>query len=374
MGGGALLKYLALSLVLALSSGAVSQTAPFPDRPPSDRPLVIAHRGASGERPEHTLASYERAIDQGADYVEPDLVPTSDGVLVARHENELSGTTDIADRPEFAARRTTRLIDGREVTGWFTEDFTLAELRSLRARERLPDLRTANTRFDGLYPIPTFAEILQLVAAKEVESGRRIGIYPEIKHPTYFAGIGHDLAALLLAQLRAAGREGADSLIFIQSFDLAPLCDLRGQTGTPLIFLAATDGGPTDRPGTTYAELLAEPDLATIAACADGIGVDLRLVLGAEGAPTGLVEDAHRAGLQVHGWTLRKENAFLPPAFRLGDDPAAAGDMRRLYGALMALGLDGVFTDDPVLLTGFMPANGEYQLLEGGHPSLPGVR
>ena len=153
-------------------------------------PLIIAHRGASGERPEHTLASYERAIDQGADYIEPDLVLTRDGVLVARHENEIGGTTDVADHPEFADRKTTKTIDGIAMTGWFTEDFTLAELRTLRARERLPDLRPANVRFNDLYLIPTFEEILKLVRAKEAEQHRRIGLYPETKHPSYFAGIG----------------------------------------------------------------------------------------------------------------------------------------------------------------------------------------
>ena len=193
--------------------------------------LVIAHRGASGERPEHTLAAYERAIDLGADYIEPDLVPTKDGVLVARHENELSGTTDIATRPEFAARQATRSIDGKEVTGWFTEDFTLAELRRLRARERLPRLRPGNTAFDGLFQIPTLAEIIALVRAKEAESGRRIGIYPELKHPAYFATLGHDLARLVVAQLHAAGYRGVydfadpDSSVFITA---------TGQSGHPL--------------------------------------------------------------------------------------------------------------------------------------------
>ena len=148
--------------------------------------LIIAHRGASGDRPEHTLAAYELAIDQGADYIEPDLVPTADGVLVARHENEISGTTDVADHPEFAGRRTTKLIDGEEVTGWFTEDFTLAELRTLRARERLPEIRPQNTAYDGLYQVPTLAEIITLVRAKEAETGRTIGLYPEIKHPDLF--------------------------------------------------------------------------------------------------------------------------------------------------------------------------------------------
>eukprot|EP01031_Cornospumella_fuschlensis_P049354 gene49354-60413_t len=184
--------------------------------PSAHAQILIGHRGASGERPEHTLASYERAIDAGADFIEPDLVPTKDGVLVARHENEISGTTDVADHPEFASRRRTHVIDGETMTGWFTEDFTLAELRTLRAKERLPKLRPANTRFDGLYQVPTFAEVLGLVKAKEAETGRRIGIYPEIKHPSWFSAQGIDTASMLLTMLDAAGYREASDPVFIQ--------------------------------------------------------------------------------------------------------------------------------------------------------------
>ena len=309
--------------------------------------LVIAHRGASGERPEHTLGSYERAIDQGADYIEPDLVATSDGVLVARHENEIAGTTDIADHLEFADRRTTKTIDGQQVTGWFTEDFTLAELRTLRARERLPELRPANTRFDELWQVPTLAEIIALVRAKESETGRRIGIYPEIKHPAYFASIGHDLATLLVGQLHAAGYRDAGDPVFIQSFEPGPLKRLDVITDLPLIQLIAAQGGPADRPGLTYAQMLTPEGLREIASHADGIGADLSLLIDAEGAPTGLVEAAHEAGLQVHGWTLRKENAFLPPYARNGADPATAGRIELIWQALQRADLDGIFTDDP---------------------------
>ena len=309
--------------------------------------LIIAHRGASGERPEHTLGSYERAIDQGADYIEPDLVATSDGVLVARHENEIAGTTDIADHLEFADRRTTKTIDGQQVTGWFTEDFTLAELRNLRARERLPELRPANTRFDELWQVPTLAEIIALVRAKESETGRRIGIYPEIKHPAYFTSIGHDLATLLVEQLHAAGYRDAGDPVFIQSFEPGPLKRLDVITDLPLIQLIAAQGGPADRPGLTYAQMLTPEGLREIASHADGIGADLSLLIDAEGAPTGLVEAAHEAGLQVHGWTLRKENAFLPPYARNGDDPATAGRIELIWQALQRADLDGIFTDDP---------------------------
>jgi len=318
--------------------------------------IVIAHRGASGERPEHTLASYERAIDQGADYIEPDLVPTKDGVLVARHENEISGTTDIAGHPEFAARRATRTIDGQEVTGWFTEDFTLAELRTLRARERLPELRRANSRFDSLYQVSTLAEIIALVRAKEAETGRRIGLYPEIKHPGYFAGIGLALEPLLVEALHEAGYRDAREPVFIQSFEPGPLIALKEMTGLRLIQLVAAHGGPADRPGTTYAQMLTPEGLRAIARHADGTGAELTLLIDGEGKPTGLVDRAHKAGLAVHGWTLRKENAFLPAYARNGDEPAAIGQFGSVWRALERAGVDGVFTDDP----GLVPPPGKH--------------
>lgn len=314
--------------------------------------IVIAHRGASGERPEHTLAAYERAIDQGADYIEPDLVPTKDGVLVARHENEISGTTDVASRPEFVARKTTKMIDGERVTGWFTEDFTLAELRTLRARERLPDLRRANTRFDGLYAVPTFAEVIALVRAKEAESGRRIGLYPEIKHPAYFAALGQDLPVLLVAELERAGLNRADALVFIQCFEAGPLERLDAMTPLPLVQLVAAAGGPADRPGLTYAAMLSEAGLKRLAAHVDAIGAELPLLVSPEGQPTGLIARAHSAGLKVHGWTLRRENRFLPPPLRNGTDPGAAGQIARAWEMLRAAGIDGVFTDNPGDLRG----------------------
>ena len=314
---------------------------------PASAQLVIAHRGASGERPEHTLAAYERAIDQRADFIEPDLVVTRDGVLVARHENEISGTTDVADRPEFAARRTTKTIDGEAVTGWFVEDFALAELRTLRARERLPQLRPAGARFDGLYAVPTLAEVIALVRAKEAETGRRIGLYPELKHPAFLMQQGHDVVALLVKQLHTAGyRSGAEPL-FIQCFEVAPLVRLAGLTELRLVQLVAAEGGPADRPEQTYAAMLQSADLPRIAEYADGIGAETSLILAPDGAPTGLVDAAHRAGLDVHAWTLRRENAFLPPALRRGDNPAATGDYAALWRLLAAAGVDAVFTDNP---------------------------
>lgn len=334
------MKWLAALALLALSVPATAQ---------EDRMLIIAHRGASGERPEHTLAAYDRAIDQGADYIEPDLVPTRDGVLVARHENEISGTTDVAERPEFAARAATRTIDGEEVTGWFTEDFTLAELRTLRARERLPDIRPANTAFDGLWQVPTLAEIIALVQAREAELGRTIGLYPEIKHPAYFSSIGHDLAAMLVQQLHAAGYRDADDPVFIQSFEVTPLQRLDTMTDLRLVQLVSAQAGPADLPDMTYAGMLTPQGLAGIAAYADGIGAELALLVDEQGSGTGLVDAAHAAGLVVHGWTLRKENAFMPSRHRSSDVRLhLVGCFPYYWVEIAATGIDGVFTDDPV--------------------------
>jgi glycerophosphoryl diester phosphodiesterase len=309
-------------------------------------PILIAHRGASGERPEHTLASYERAIDQGADFIEPDLVLTKDGVLVARHENEIGGTTDVADHPEFADRKTTKQIDGIDMVGWFTEDFTLAELRTLRARERLPDLRPANKRFNDLYLIPTFEEILKLVRAKEAETGRRIGLYPETKHPSYFAKIGLPHQAAMLVMLAKYGYENADDPVFIQSFEVGNLKALRTATRLRLIQLVDAEGGPADLPGVTYADMLMVQGLSDIATYADGVGPSAALIIAPEG-PTALVGRAHDAGLQVHVWTLRMENSFLPTQFQRPDDPQGRGDFASYVQAIAATGVDGIFSDFP---------------------------
>ncbi len=339
-------------MILGLIASAMTMAHPAGAAPPAVRPIVIAHRGASGERPEHTLAAYDRAIDQGADYIEPDLVLTRDGVLVARHENEISGTTDVADRPEFASRRTTKTIDGIETSGWFTEDFTLAELRTLRARERVPRLRPANAAYDGLYAIPTFDEIIRLVRAREAETGRTIGIYPETKHPSYFAGIGLSHEGPLLASLSAAGYDGPDDAVFIQSFEIGNLVRLNERTDVRLIQLISDSGGPPDMPGTSYASLLTAEGLRRIATYADGIGpakdlVIARTVDGSIGASTGLVARAHGVGLAVHPWTFRGENYFLPTNLRSGADPRDAGDLAAEVSAFVGEGVDGLFTDHP---------------------------
>ncbi len=319
-------------------------------------PVVIGHRGACGYRPEHTLASYELAARLGADFLEPDLVSTRDHVLVARHENDITGTTDIADHPEFADRRTTRTIDGVDADGWFTEDFRLAELRTLRARERLPHLRRRNTIYDDRFPIPTFDEVLALRARLSAELGRQIGVYPETKHPSHFRSIGLELEAPLVAALDRAGLSDAASPVFIQSFEWGSLARLRADFGvaTGLIFLTGPSGSPVDLaaagdPG-SYAGPTSTDGLAAVAATADGIGPDKDQVIprdasGNLGEPTALVDDAHAAGLLVHPYTFRAENRYLPAGLRSGADPAGYGRMLTELAAFLAAGIDGFFTD-----------------------------
>jgi glycerophosphoryl diester phosphodiesterase len=289
--------------------------------------LIIGHRGASGHRPEHTIESYTLAIAMGADYIEPDLVSTKDGVLIARHENEIGSTTDVADK--FPGRKTVKTIDGQSITGWFTEDFTLAEIRTLRAKERLP---FRSHERDGLYPVPTFDEVLALAAAKSRETGRTIGVYPETKHPSYFRSIGLPLEPPLLATLETHGLRDRTAPVFIQSFEPANLKLLRPQTTLRLVLLleATADVSPAR--------------LADIRTFADGIGPNTRLIVpaNADGTlrePTTLVTDAHQAGLLVHVWTLRSEPAFLSPSY--------GGDPLKEYRQFAALGVDGIFGDFP---------------------------
>jgi len=328
--------------------------------------LVIAHRGASGLRPEHTLAAYRLAAGQGADYIEPDLVLTRDAVLVARHENEIGGTTDVADRPEFAGRRRSQVIDGEQVSGWFTEDFTLAELRRLRARERLPGLRPGSSAYDGQFTIPTFTEVLDLAEAIDRErasaaraAGRpappRLGVYPETKHPMHFQLLGLDFQPPLLAELSRRGRLGADGRIFVQSFEVGNLQRLRAAApDLPLVQLMAAAGAPADQvaagTGLDYRALSAPAGLAGVAGYANAIGVAKEMLIprdagGRLGRPTALVEEAHAAGMLVHAWTFRAENDFLPAECRRGQDPAGIGDLGCELRRFLALGIDGFFTD-----------------------------
>lgn len=337
-----------LFLVSALASlPATGQAAPVKKEPPPV-PILIAHRGASGERPEHTLAGYGLAIDEGADFIEPDLVPTRDDVLVARHENEIGGTTDVAAHPEFASRRTTKTIDGRAITGWFTEDFTLAELKTLRARERLPELRPGNATFDGRFEIPTLAEVIALAKRRSVETGRTIGIYPETKHPTYFAGVGHPTDARLVAELKAAGWDSAAAPVFIQSFEVRNLQRLHTMTRIRLIQLMDGQGGPADGAAPSYTAMASPAGLKAVAAYAWGIGPN-KAMLWAGDRPSPLVADAHAAGLGVHPWTYRAENMFLPTRFRNDDAPGDHGNVAAEIRSALDQKIDGFFTDFPAI-------------------------
>jgi glycerophosphoryl diester phosphodiesterase len=313
----------------------------------ADKVIVIAHRGASGERPEHTLLSYQRAIEQGADFIEPDLVPTKDGVLVARHENNIADTTDVADHPEFAARRTTKTIDGEKLTGWFTEDFTLAELKTLRAKERLPKLRPGNTKYDGQAAIPTLDDVIALAKRASKETGRTIGIYPETKHPTYFASIGLPLEQRLVDKLKAAGWDRADAPVFIQSFEVDNLKKLKTMTQVRLIQLMAGSGGPADGAQPSYKAMATPAGLKAVAAYAYGIGPERTMIQPASGPATTLVADAHAAGLRLHPWTFRAENFFLLPDYRSGANPMDHGRLKDEILYFIGLGVDGFFTDFP---------------------------
>jgi glycerophosphoryl diester phosphodiesterase len=289
--------------------------------------LVIAHRGASGERPEHTIESYRLAIEEGADYIEPDLVMTRDGVLIARHENEIGGTTDVAQHPEFAARRRTQIIDDETMTGWFTEDFTIAEIKTLRARERLPELRPQNCAFDGRCMVPTFDEIMQLATDANRRRGGspRIGVYPETKHPAHFTGIGLPMERAVLETLQRHDYAAEGSPVFIQSFDPRNLRRLRGMTSLPLVQLLEHELG----------------DLGEIAKYADGIGI-AKALASVEG-----IRAAHAVDLKVHVWTFRAENEFLPDDLKSGGSPAGHGDLDAEIQRFLNRGIDGFFIDFP---------------------------
>lgn len=315
----------------------------------SSKPIVIAHRGASGERPEHTLAAYELAVEQGADFIEPDLVMTKDGQLVARHENNISDTTDVSSRAEFKDRKTSKVIDGTKHSGWFTEDFTLAELKTLRAKERLPLLRRGNTKYDGRFEVPTLREVIALAKSASVKTGRTIGIYPETKHSSYFASIGLPMEAKLVAELKAAGWDHADAPVFIQSFEVNNLKALKQLTRVKLIQLLDADGGPADNAQPNYAAMITPEGLKAIATYATGIGPAKALVVKADGTVTPLVADAHAAGLKVHPWTFRAENFFLPSGLRAGINPAGHGRLGEEISRHLAAGVDGFFTDFPYL-------------------------
>jgi len=339
--------------------GAAPATADRPAGPGVSRGddfTVVGHRGASGYRPEHTLASYELAARLGADFIEPDLVTTKDGVLVARHEPEIGGTTDVAEHPEFAARKTTKDLDGVAVTGWFTEDFTLAELRTLRAVERIPDVRQRNTLYDGRYPVPTFQEVIDLSKRLSRELGRQVGVYPETKHPTYFQRQGLALEPKVVEALNRNGLNRRGAKVFVQSFEVSNLRWLESRLDVPLVQLTSASGAPYDFVAAgdprTYADLVTPAGLRWVARYADGLGPEKNQVIprdsaGFLGEPTSLVTDAHRAGLKVHPYTFRAENQFLPADFRSSAVPAEYGDLFAEIAAFRATGIDGLFTDNP---------------------------
>lgn len=378
--------WLPFALALALSPVNPSGSTPAGDAPAP--PLVIAHRGDSAHLPEHTLAAYRRAIEEGADYIEPDLVATRDGVLVARHENGIGDTTDVAAHPAFADRRTLRTVDGRELEDWFVEDFSFEELRSLRARERLPELR--GSADDGQHPVPSLEEIIELVASESAARGRVIGLIPEIKHPSHFQALGLAMEERLLDAL-AAHPYTRSAPVVIQSFEVGNLRTLRARLDADggrgnirlLQLLGAPDQPPADLAaagGPTYRQMLTPDGLRGIAEYADILGPHTGYVIhtaadGSLGEPTPLVAAAHAAGLQVMPWTFRPENHFLPPALRQGEDPRSRSEDGAVahIRAFLATGIDGFFTDDVrigrLAVDGHAPA-----LTPGAGSSSPGRR
>lgn len=314
-------------------------TAATANSTPDDSCLVIAHRGASGYLPEHTLPAYRLGIRLGADYIEPDLVMTRDGVLVARHERNLGTSTNVSALPRFAGKRVRRTIPGpdgpQETDDWFIEDFSLAELRALRARETRPEVRPDNTAFDDLFPVPTLTEIIALLAAERSRTGKAIGLYPELKEPAFFRSRNLDPEGTLLAALRTAGLDTAGAPVFLQSFEADSLQRLRPRTKLPLVMLV--EGAPAGEPS------LPLPDFAAIASYADVIGAPKSLIMDTPGFMSG----ARAAGLAVHGWTFRVENAYLAVPFRRGEERTAPGDLAGEIEAALDAGMTGFFTDQP---------------------------
>ncbi|WP_327366337.1 glycerophosphodiester phosphodiesterase [Streptomyces sp. NBC_01217] len=350
-------------------SGGQAEAAGRTGRNPSERsgghgfrldlpvPTVIGHRGTSGYRPEHTLGSYQLALDMGAHIVEQDLVPTKDGHLVCRHENDITATTDVSDHPEFASRRTTKSVDGVSLTGWFTEDFTLAELKTLRAKERIPGTRQKNTLYDGRWEIPTFEEVLRWADREGRRRGKPVWLYVETKHPTYFRGLGLGLEEPLAKLLRRYDRHRKQSPLILQSFEPGSVQRLSKLVATPRVVLLSGAGSrPWDFVASgdprTVDDLVKPEGLKWMSSFAQGIGPTLDLIIpkdatGRLAAPTALVKDAHAQGLVLHPYTMRNENTFLPADFRRGTDPNAYGDAFGAFQAYFATGIDGIFSDNP---------------------------
>ncbi|WP_112276690.1 glycerophosphodiester phosphodiesterase [Lentzea terrae] len=345
-----------LAAAVLVFAGAVVASLPSASAHDDKGPIVIGHRGASAYRPEHTLAAYELAARMGADYIEPDLVPTKDGKLVARHENEIGGTTDVSVKPEFFDRKKTKTIDGTQVTGWFTEDFTLAELKTLRAKERIPAIRPRNTLYDGRFEVPTLQEVIDLTKRLSRELHREIGIYPETKHPTYFKTIGLALEPKLVDVLNRNGLNRRNAKVYVQSFEVSNLKELNRSLRVPLVQLVNASGAPYDfvvgGDKRTYADLVTPAGLREIRGYADGVGLHKDLIIPRDAAgflkqPTTVVKDAHKVGLDVHSWTFRNENSFLPADFRSSADPAAYGRAFEEYDVFYKTGIDGLFADNP---------------------------
>ncbi|MGH8918749.1 MAG: glycerophosphodiester phosphodiesterase [Acidimicrobiales bacterium] len=319
-----------------------------------DDPVIIGHRGAPGYRPEHTLASYELAFRMGVSYVDVDLVPTKDGQLVARHEPEIGGTTDVADHPEFASRKKTEVIDGAPLTGWFTEDFTLAELKTLRAKERIPANRPNNQLYDGRFEVPTYQEVLDLTRRLGRELHRTLGTYPEVKHSTHFQQLGNPVEPKLVSILNRNGLNRPDAPVAIQSFEVANLSALHKQVRVPLLQLTSATGAPADFVASgdkrTYADLVTPAGLREVSKYAKYLGPDKSQVIpldsaGNLGRPSSLVADAHRAGLKVQPYTFRNENPFLPANLRSSASPSAFGNVFAEEAAFLKAGVDGFFAD-----------------------------
>ncbi|MFD7666275.1 glycerophosphodiester phosphodiesterase [Streptomyces sp. NPDC059788] len=319
-------------------------------------PLIVGHRGASGYRPEHTFGSYQLALDMGADVIEQDVVPTKDGHLVCRHENDITATTDVSAHPEFADRKTTKTVDGAKLTGWFTEDFTLAELKTLRAKERIPGTRQHNTLYDGVWDVPTFEEVLKWADREGRKRGRRVWLHIETKHPTYFRKLGLGLEERLARLLRKYGRHKKHSPNFLQSFEPSSIQRLDKLVDCPKVVLLGTlkdrpwDFEVAGDPRTT-ADLVKPAGLKWIAGFAQGIGPDLTVIIPRTkddklGEPTSVVKDAHAAGLVLHPYTGRNENTFLPADYRRGSDPDAYGDALGVFKKYLATGIDGMFSDN----------------------------
>lgn len=361
---------LCLSLISLVGCNDDDKTENSPTTPEYQLPkiLVVGHRGASALRPEHTLASYQKAIDDGADFIEPDLVSTQDGVLVTRHENEIGGTTNVSTLSQFADRKTTKNIDGKDLTGWFTEDFTLSELQQLKARERIPEFRPANTAYNDLYPVPTLEQVIELAEAHYKKTGKIIGLYIETKHPTYFKNQKLAMEDTLLKTLAKYEYTRDIAPVYLQSFEVQNLKDLKNEldrhktikhaqiiqlydakTSQPADFV---ESGETK----TYADLATAQGLKDVAKYANGVGPSKGYILNFndDGSvqTTSFISDAHTAGLKVHPYTFRPENNYLPTPLKCSQDKPAercpSGALKE-FEAYFKAGVDGVFTDDPAL-------------------------